>query len=300
MKIGGMACNWIKSQLSNLIIIIMNKLRYKGKNRYNEFLSAAKIVSGKISKINGIVGILATGGLSRYYCDDYSDLDLIIYADDKKLKEIKKYIATGYLRYKNIELDAPVESYRKALNQKSPSEYWSQVARWDKENSQILFDTNDKIKNLLKKKLIFPDWEQKDLLEEHREGINEYSMYAFELWEKRGSLINTKHSLIQSIEHLVLWIYAKNKKFQPYTSKWLFYYLENDLVFESKYFNLIKKLYLSPTKTIKQARNARNEVIKLSKKLGVKFDYENTKEFFERDYKNWEKASNKTKFYLSW
>lgn len=278
----------------------MSKLKYKGQNRYNEFLSAAKIISGKISKMDGVVGILATGGLSRGFCDDYSDLDLIIYVNDKNLEEIKKYIAIGYLRYKNIELDTPVESYQKALSQKSPSGYWSQIARWDKKNSQILFDTNDKIKNLLKEKLIFPDWEQKGLLEKHREGVNEHSVYTFELWEKRGSLINMKHSLIQVIEHLVLWIYAKNKKFQPYASKWLFYYLENDLVSESKYFNIIKKLYLSPTKNIKQVRNVRNEFIKLSKKLGIKFDYENTEEFFECDRKNWEKASNKTKFYLSW
>ncbi len=278
----------------------MNKLKYKGKNRYNEFLSAAKKISSKIFKIDGIIGILATGGLSRGYCDDYSDLDLIIYADDKNFEEIKNYIAIGYLRYKNIELDTLVESYQKALNQKSPSEYWSQTARWDKKNSQILFDTDNKIKNLLKEKLIFPNWEQKDLLKEHREQINEYSIYTFELWKKRGSLINAKHSLIQALEHLILWIYAKNKKFQPYTSKWLFYYLENNLVPESRYFNLIKKLYLSPVKNVKQVKNVRNEIIKLSKKSGIKFDYENTKEFFEHDQKNWEKAPDKTKFYLSW
>lgn len=56
---------------------IMKKVKYKGENRYNEFLSAAKIISKKISKIEGVVGILATGGIGRGYCDDYSDLDLI-------------------------------------------------------------------------------------------------------------------------------------------------------------------------------------------------------------------------------
>ena len=47
----------------------MKKVKYKGKNRYNEFLSAAKIISKKISKIEGIVGILAIGGIGRGYCD---------------------------------------------------------------------------------------------------------------------------------------------------------------------------------------------------------------------------------------
>ncbi len=278
----------------------MNKLKYKGKNRYNKFLSAAKIISDKISKINGVIGILGTGGLGRGFCDDYSDLDLVVYVNDENVKEIKKYIAIGYLRYKEIELDVPIESYQKSLNQKSPSKHWSQVNRWDKYNFQILFDTNDKIKNLLKEKLVFPDWEQKNLLVEYQEAVNECSIYTFELWEKRGSVINLKHSLIQAIEYLILWIYAKNKKFQPYTSKWLFYYLENDLVPESKYFSEIKKLYLSPVKTIKHARSVRDGVVKLSKKLGLKFNYNSTKDFFECNRRNWKKAPNKTKFYLSW
>jgi len=94
---------------------IMKKVKYKGKNRYNEFLAAAKIISKKISKIEGVVGILATGGMGRGYCDDYSDLDLIVYVDDKKDKEIKKYIAVGSLIYKNIALDTPIESYQRAL-----------------------------------------------------------------------------------------------------------------------------------------------------------------------------------------
>lgn len=278
----------------------MYKIKYKGQNRYNEFLSAAKIISSKISKIDGVVGILATGGLGRGYCDDYSDLDLTVYVDDKKLEEIKKYIAIGYLRYKNIELDTPVESYQKALNQKSPSEYWSQVNRWDKHNSKILFDTNDKIKNLLKEKLIFPEWEQKKLLEEHREGINEHSVYTFELWEKRSSLVNMTYSLIQASEHLILWIYAKNRKFQPYIPKWFFYYLENNFIPESKYFNVIKKIYTGPIKTIRQVKIIRNQIIKLSEQVGIKFNYKNTNEFFEKNRKNYKNALEKTKYYLSW
>jgi predicted GH43/DUF377 family glycosyl hydrolase len=73
----------------------MKKVKYKGKNRYKEFLAAAKIISKKTSKIEGVVGILATGGIGRVYCDDYSDLDLIVYVDDKKVKEIEKYILVG-------------------------------------------------------------------------------------------------------------------------------------------------------------------------------------------------------------
>ncbi|MCK4309004.1 MAG: hypothetical protein KAW42_03400, partial [Candidatus Atribacteria bacterium] len=38
-----------KSHKSHKERVLMKKVKYKGKNRYNEFLSAAKIISEKIS-----------------------------------------------------------------------------------------------------------------------------------------------------------------------------------------------------------------------------------------------------------
>lgn len=162
----------------------MKKLCYKNTNRFNEYLTAAKTISKKISKIEGVIGILATGGLGRCYCDDYSDLDLIVHVDKYKLKKIERVLAIGNLNYKGIELDIPVISYQKVLKLKSPSKYWSQVMRWDRENSIIMFDTDNKMKKMLKEKLIFPDSEQKELLERYRSEIKIMLKYDFEMWEK--------------------------------------------------------------------------------------------------------------------
>ncbi|MDH4222124.1 MAG: nucleotidyltransferase domain-containing protein [candidate division Zixibacteria bacterium] len=278
----------------------MNRLIYKGKNRYREFLSAARIISRKVSKIKGVVGIAATGGIGRGYCDDYSDLDLIVYADEEKAREIKKYIAVGYLRYKDIDLDTPVVSYQKAMNYKVPSRYWSQIQRWEMGNALILFDTKGRIKNLFKEKLIFPDWEQKILLEKHRQEVGFHLKYNFETWEKRGDIINLADSLIRGTENLILWIYAKNRKFQPFIPKWLFCYIENKIVPESKYLKLIEKPYLGPVKTIKQARDIRDELLKLCSRIGLKFDYDKVDDIFKQNEKNYEKISKRTKYYLSW
>lgn len=278
----------------------MKKVKYKSKNRYKEFLAAAKIISEKISKIDGVIGILATGCLGRGHCDDFSDLDLIVYADDKKAKEIEKYIAVGFLRYKEIDFDTPVVSYQKALSEKSPSRYWSQVLRWDRENSQILFDKDKKIARLLKEKLVFPDAEQKRILSYHGQLVDDLLNYDFRLWEKRGGVINMSHCLVQAAEHMILWIYAKNKKFRPYTAKWLFYHLENNSVPEAKYFSIIKKAYLNPIKTLKQAKRVRDSLVKLSKEIGIKFYFEDLEAFFEKSRENWKKAKPKTKYYLSW
>lgn len=276
------------------------RVNYRSKNRYKEFLHAAKIIAKKIAKIDGVIGILATGGIGRGHCDMYSDLDLIIYADEKKVKDLSKYIAVGYINYKEIEFDTPVESYQKALKNKSPSRYWSQIMRWDRQNSRILYDTDHRIKNLLKAKLVFPDWEQKRLLRIYRSKIEESLKWNFELWEKRGNLINLADSLIRAMGNIIRWIYAKNKKFQPYHPKWLFYFLENNLVPESEYFNIIKRPYLESIKTIKQARRIRNELLKLCRRLKIELEDRDINEIFEEHKKNWQKASENTKYYLSW
>jgi hypothetical protein len=197
----------------------MDKLRYRGKNRYREFLSAARIISHKISAIDDVVGILATGGIGRGYCDDYSDLDLIVYVDDEEVKEVKKYIAVGYLRNMGISLDTPVESYQKALSAKSPGAFWTQVMRWDRENSVILHDTKDRIKSLLREKLVFPEWERMRLIKQHRQGAEDHLLGYFEIWGKRGNIINLADALLRGNEHMILWIYAKNRKFCPSTPK---------------------------------------------------------------------------------
>lgn len=269
-------------------------------NRYKEFLFAAKTITKKISKIKGVVGILATGCIGRGYCDNYSDLDLIIYADDNKVKDIKKYIAVGWLAYKGIELDTPVKSYQKALSHKSPSRYWSQVMRWDRENSKILFDPDDKIKSLLKEKLVFPDCEQKKLLKKYCWEIELHLKHYFEMWGKRGDTINFAETLIRATENIILWIYAKNKKFQPYVPKWLFYHLENNSVPESQFFDIIRKPYLESIETNHQARRIQKELLGLCEKMGLKFRFKDIEEILEKERKKWEKASKKTKYYLSW
>ena len=68
------------------------KTVYRSRNRYREFLKAAKCIAGKVSKIDGVVGILGTGCIGRGHCDDYSDLDLIVYAHRRACKYLDKNI----------------------------------------------------------------------------------------------------------------------------------------------------------------------------------------------------------------
>lgn len=69
---------------------------------------------------------------------------------------------------------------------------------------------------------------------------------------------------------------------------------------EAKYLGIIKKVYLNLLKTAVQVERIRTGLIELSKNIGIKFNYENLKDIFKQDGKNWEKTSEKTKYYLSW
>jgi hypothetical protein len=278
----------------------MKRSVYRSHNRYREFLAAAKAIAAKISGIEGVVGILATGGIGRGYCDLYSDLDLIVYADAARAKEIDRYIAVGNLRYKGIELDTPVESYDRALRAKSPSHYWSQVMRWDRQNSKILYDRAGRIKNLLEEKLVFPDWERRKLMKIHGEGVTEHLIYNFDIWQKRGTPVNLAHCLIQAAEHLILWIYAKNGCLQPYVPKWLFYHLENGSVPEARHLATIKRVYTQPVRTLSEARKLREELITLAERIGIGFKFKSLDDLVAGHHSNWGCASEKTRHYLSW
>jgi hypothetical protein len=278
----------------------MRKVTYKGRNDYRRFLSAARTIAGKISKADGVVGILATGGLGRGYCDAYSDLDLIVYAEAARVKELDGQIAVGWLSCKGISFDTPVESYDRARKHKSPSRYWSQVVRWDRQNSQILYDSRDRIRNLLEEKLVFPDWEQKRLLKRYSDEVAEHLVYLFETWEKRGTPAHLAHTLAEAAKYLTLWIYAKNKEFQPHIPKWLFYQLENHFVPESRYLNILKRPFTSSIRTTAQARRIRDDLMGVADRIGVRFKYRTMAEVFEAMAENWEKAPKITRRFLSW
>jgi hypothetical protein len=276
------------------------KVCYRTVNLNRKFLRAAKAISRKISTIDGVIGILATGGMGRGHSDYYSDLDLLVYVDDSKAREIDRYIAVGYLRHKGIALDTPVVPYRRAAGRKSPSAYWSQVRRWDLENSRILFDTDGRMEKLRREKLVFPDWEQRKLLSRHAQGVTEHLIYNFESWEKRGTPLNVAHSLIEGTQHLIYWIYAKNKRFQPYGPKWLFYHLENGFVPEAKHRNVIRSPFVASIRKADEARKIRSSLINLAEEIGIGFEFKSFAEIYEQEDRNWQKVSEKTRYYLSW
>jgi hypothetical protein len=278
----------------------MKKTSYKSRNLNPTFSRAANIIAGKISTIDGVIGILATGGIGRGFSDEYSDLDLIVYADEKKVRLIDKYIAVGQLYHKGMHYDTPVESYQKAMRRRSPSDYWSQALRWTLENSKILYDTGDRMKTMLAEKVVFPEKERQELMQDNRHWANEIINYMYPTWAVRGQVYNLAQILRHAAEHIILWIYAKNGRFQPYLRKWLFYYLENKMVPESRYFYIIKKAVTRPIETMAQAKETRADLIGLCDRIGLDIQKIKWSDVLVTNAGNWKKASEKTKHFLDW
>ena len=247
-----------------------------------------------------MVGIVATGGIGRGFSDEYSDLDLIVYAERDRVREIEAYIAVGQLLYKGIQFDTPVESYQKAMRHKSPSTYWSQELRWTLKNSIIFFDTDNRLASLIAEKVVFPESERSRMMKDYRHWVDEILNYMYPTWEARGQAHNMAHILRQAAENIILWIYAKNGRFQPYRRKWLFYYLENDLVPEAKYFATLKKAFTRSVPTLAQARALRRDLFGLCSRIGLDIREISWEEVLVTNANNWNKASERTRKYLSW
>jgi hypothetical protein len=273
---------------------------YRSSNRHKEFLRAAKRIAARVSTIDGVVGILGTGCIGRGHCDDYSDLDLIVYAHRHACRDLDKNILIGGIRYKGIELDTPVECYEKALAHKSPSKYWSQVMRWDRENSIILYDTRNRIRDLLRRKLVFPDSEQRRIMARQEEKVADRLVYEFELWKRRGRPLNLALVLMHAVEHILLWIYARNKKFQPYLDKWLFYHLETRAVPEAGYLDILRQPFIGSVRTVAEAERMRADLLDLVDRLGIQLEYRSVRELQAENEENWRKASERTRYYLGW
>ncbi len=278
----------------------MGETVYNSPNQNRKFIRAANIIADKIADIDGVIGVVASGGIGRGHSDRFSDLDLLVYADDNKAREIGKYIGVGYLYHKGIHYDTPVESYQRALARPVPSACWSQVARWTLANSIILHDKGGQVAALFSEKLVFPETERRKLMKHHRTEALQILNFMFPLWEARGQAYHLASILRRAAEHIILWIYAKNGKFQPDLTKWLFYHLENKLVPEARYFDIIHDFFVRPISDRNQARRTQAELFDLGSAIGMVMERVTWEEMTRQHRANWENASEKTRYYLSW
>lgn len=273
---------------------------YRGSNRYRTFLKAGKIIAAKIAPLPGVVGVLGAGSIGRRFGDKYSDLDLIVYAHHHARQRLERLVSVGWTSYRGMDFDIPVMCYETAVKAKVPSKYWTQVVRWDHQQSQILHDTDNRIRRLLQEKLIYPEEERKRLLDKCQQEVHEHLVFLPELWADRGSLYNVIDTLMRGVQSMVLWIYAKNKVFEPHVGKWLFFHLETKAVPEHEFLDELTQVHGTVVRSTAGAMRIRENLLGVCDRIGLKWEVYSWSEAHRRCVSNWEKASQKTKAILKW
>lgn len=95
---------------------LMADLCDKSRNLNRRFGRPARIVSEKIPGVEGVVGMVAAGGIGRGHSDKFSSLDRIVSADESVARDTREYIAVVRLHDKEIRYDIPMESSRRGTS----------------------------------------------------------------------------------------------------------------------------------------------------------------------------------------
>lgn len=210
--------------------------KLKGENQIKLFRKIANQLASKISQIEGIEGIVFTGGLTRGFADKYSDIDITVFInrnDDKLKKQIQNLNAQTQ-KHHNIDLDLeihPLEEFKKRK--------WNEVSRWEFSHAKIFFDPKNEIRKTFTEKAKVPNdfWIKRIAV--NREYLKWYSCppkkdvgTVAEAWIERGDLVSAHYCLNYSVELLITLIFALNKEFMP-APKWRLHYL-NQLKWQPK------------------------------------------------------------------
>jgi predicted nucleotidyltransferase len=272
---------------------------YRGVNRFRSFLKAGRTLANKVANLDGVVGVLGTGAIGRGFGDRFSDLDLLVYARREAVASVRQVVSIDWISHRGMDYDIPTLDFDKALAAPAPSKHWSQVVRWDHQCSRVLYDPEGKIGELLRQKLVYPEAEQRRLLARYKQGIHEHLVFSPELWAERGRLYHVIDTLVRGVQQIVLYIYARNKVFEPYIDKWLFFHLETQAVPEFVHLDRLTRVLARPPKDIKQAMRLRADLLDLCGQLGLIYRCYSHAEAREIGEDDWRRASEKTREVLS-
>lgn len=152
-----------------------------------------------LKSLKKLIGILLDGGLSRGYADHNSEIDLLIYLND----EYYNFYINGNLPfhegigYINGQLyDISILNYEEEKVNKTDT-----VGQWDLSYAKILFDTNDQIKEMIKRKLtkVNPDDIGKYLFD-----VYWYAHLACGIWIEREDNHQGHYVLNQAVTPLLV------------------------------------------------------------------------------------------------
>jgi predicted nucleotidyltransferase len=187
------------------------------KNLWEEFFEKAELIAKDLSKLEGVVGITLTGGLSRDYADEYSEIDLIVYFEKNAFKEwlyAKAFLPEGDSKYKGSYVDIEYLCYEDELKSE-----WSHYKKWDSSYAKILYDPQELIKKLLQEKTSLSEKEKEELIDRYFTLYGAFFEWVVSQWVHREDYLAANHCLNTLLDSIIKMVFLVNGEFIPF-EKW--------------------------------------------------------------------------------
>lgn len=216
-----------------------------GENLITEFQSTADRITSAVSTLDGVLGIVLLGGISRGFVDKYSDLDVTIFLEKKNDNLRRSVGQIGHDEQKRTGIDVdlevhPLEDFRRRR--------WTEVDRWDFAVVKVVFDPTGKVAKMISAKLSVPDefWVRRVVLCSERMKWyccppGEDARTIAEAAVERGDLATAHYCISYGLDLLLGLLFALNKAFLP-PPKWRIIYSRDLPWHPTDYENALRQL----------------------------------------------------------
>jgi len=190
-------------------------------SNFEEMVNDAKIMVQNLMNQKGVIGITLSGGLSRGYGDELSEIDLIIYLEDDIHRQWS--IGMGPIPQGDILWDGKYFDIKFLSFQEEISKDWDLLKRWDASYQKILFDPLGKIADLLEQKDSIREEDLKRKILSTALDCCYLGVFVPQQWIKRGDPLAANQIINKALMSLVDLIFLINLEYPPY-EKWALNY----------------------------------------------------------------------------
>ncbi len=178
-----------------------------------------------------IVGVVFLGAIVRGYFDRYADIDIAIFK--KEGSQIP--IAQKFYKVEDMEVQIWLSDYESEL-----TDSWDMPKRWTYSQSQIYFDPQEKIIQLLKDKVPLKPEEKRWLMMSGLTLSEWYINQLTQLWIERGNLVSAHHMFDQGLVYFFDMLFGLNNELVA-DMKWRYYCVEKLERLPSRFHEQIKE-----------------------------------------------------------
>ena len=245
-----------------------------------------------------VEGIVYLGGLAntdyKDFIDEFSDIDIGIFLNVDRnnlpnwLQPFSFYIPV--INQKNNEVIMEVNLHQQILKEEEESEWPDTKKEAYSYASEIVFDRNGKIKELINEKTKFPKEYRKILLSHLLSRINwNVKINPLKVIE-RGYIFNGEELLNQGLENILDLLFVYNNKYPPH-AKWKITMLKGLEYCPENIENKLKECFkiedISEQDILRRRKNILMLVKDIEQKLANEGIFKIDEDYSDYEYRNW-------------